>query len=104
MIVHLLWARPPQMRDVRVTPASLALQAATIRDLQDEVEAAEARAARLEESLAAGFAERSAMAEQLAAVDAARMTAATEKDRVADQLSQVQRLGKTAVMPNTAGD
>ena len=66
------------------------MQAANVRELREELAAAEARAARLEESLAAGFAERSTMAEQLAAADAARMAAAAEKERAADQLSQVR--------------
>jgi hypothetical protein len=67
-----------------------------LKELRGELEAADARAARLEESLAAGFAERSAMAEQLAAAEVARVAAATEKDRMADQLSQVRCFGFTA--------
>ena len=61
-----------------------------LRDLRGELAAAEARAARLEKSLAAGFAERSSMGEQLAAAEAARAAAAAEKERTADQLSQVR--------------
>lgn len=65
-------------------------QASKVRDLREDLAAAEARAARLEESLAAGFAERSAMGEQLAAAEAARGAAAAERERTADQLSQVR--------------
>ena len=65
-------------------------QASKVRELRDDLAAAEARAARLEESLAAGFAERSAMGEQLAAAEAARAVAAADKERTADQLSQVR--------------